>query len=512
MRMKSKKSVSLIMVTALILAMLTACTLPSIPDVSATTQSAGGGTTQAEPEKPVTLKLYNVSFRHTEVSEDNAIVRELEKRTNTILDITKAPPEEAENKLNIALASGERPDIITFGQDATEFKLAEAGLLLPLNQYFEKMPDLKKSRSEEIWKAMTHDDGNIYCIPAATEASATFVTIYRKDWLDKFGLEIPDTIDEYYEVADAVSNKDPDGDGQKDTYAFSARGSLSTYFDHIFSAFGVLPQHFQEKDGKLVPGEIQPEAKEALKFLNKMYEAKMIDPEFTTNSSSRLKEKVNSGMFGAWHYGAYILDTENVFNNHAPFVEQNPDAQLVAGPLLKGPNGTALGYRQDTSIRGWIKDAIMKDSKNLDAVLRFVNYVASDEGVMLLNYGIEDEHYAVDANGVLRDLVKDGDKKKYLGINELVLFSKETYTHTSQVFKDTLKMLSDNSVMHYINNVSFDEKEKYWGDLRDIVTTNYFKMILGEIPIDGGFEAFVEEYNKSGGEELTKGINTVFGK
>jgi len=374
------------------------------------------------------------------------------------------------------------------------------------------MPDLKKSRSDMVWEAMTHKDGNIYAIPSATDAPATFVTIYRKDWLDKFGLDIPDTIDEYYEVADAVSNRDPDGDGEKNTYAFSARGSLSTYFDHVFSAFGVLPQHFQEKDGKLVAGETLPEAKEALKFLKKMYDAKMIDPEFTTNSSSRLTEKVRAGMFGAWHFGAYILDTENIYNNYEPFVAQNPDAKLVAGPLLKGPNGKALGFRQDISIRGWIKDAIIKETKNLDACLKFINYIASDEGVMLLNYGIKDEHYALDADGVVRDLIKDGDRTKYLGINELVMCSKSTFYQTSKVFQDVLKMLNDNSVPNHINSVSFDEKDKYWGDLRDIVTTNYFKMILGEIPIDGGFEAFVEEYNKSGGEELTKALNAVFGK
>lgn len=464
----------------------------------------------AESPEPTVITWYNVEFRAEDTNPDNLVIHAIEKMTNTVLNLTLAPPEQAEEKLMILLGSGERPDIITFGTDETEMKLAEAGLLLPISEYFDRMPNLKASRTQQVWDAMTHADGKIYAIPSTTDAPATFVTIYRQDWLDKFDMDVPTNLDEYYAYCKKITTEDPDGDGDPtNTFAFSARGSISTYFDHIFSAFGCLPQHLQQVDGVWVAGETLPQAKEALKFLNMMYEEGMIDPEFTTDNSSRLTEKVRSGRFGAWHFGAYILDTNNIYNNYQPFTERNPDAKLVAGPPLKGYDDECFGYRQDISIRGWIKDGILADTQNLDACLRLIDFLASDAGVMLLNYGIEGEHYTI-TDGVLTDLVGDGDVYKQLGIAQLVACSKSTFYQTSTIFQDTLKMMADNSVPNLIGSTSIPEKSQYFGDLKDITATYYFRMITGELEIDGGFEEFVEVYNKSGGEALLEAINEAY--
>jgi hypothetical protein len=106
----------------------------------------------------------------------------------------------------------------------------------------------------------------------------------------------------------------------------------------------------------------------------------------------KLLKKSHQGVFGAFHYGIYIIDEENIYNHYVPFKEHNPDGELVMGPLLEGPGGK-FGFRQDMAIKGYIKDSIMKGTDELEACLRFIDYLASDEGVMLLNYGIEGEHY-----------------------------------------------------------------------------------------------------------------------
>lgn len=508
---------SLVLMAVMVFSFLTAC-IEKSPEPTETTkqQSVTTAATTSEPattepEGPTVLKLYNVRLRHDDVSADNLIIKEIERRTNTILEITLAPPDEAEQKLTLALSSGERPDIITFGSSETEFNLAKSGLLLSISDYFDKMPNLKNSRPDFVWEAMKHPDGKIYAVPSSTDAPATYVTVYRKDWLDKFGLAVPTTLDQYYEVADAISNRDPDGDNVKDTYALGGRGSLGSYFDHIWSAFGFMPNYWIEVDGKLEPGDIMPVAKDAIAFCKRMYDNGMIDPEFTTDSSSRYREKVNQGMFGAWHYGAYIIDTENIYNNYEPFMQNNPEAVLVAGPLLEGPGGK-FGYRQDISPRGWILDAIISETKELDACLRFIDFLASDEGVMLMNYGIEGEHYAMDAKGIVRDLVKDADKTKFLGINELVMCSKSTFYQTSQPFKDAMKMAMDNSVPNPFSLMSNPEISELYGVVKDILYAEYFRMISGETPIDGGFEDFVRQWKSSGGDRLIELVNQEYQK
>lgn len=517
---KFSKVISLIILAAMVFSLLTACKEKAPEETKGTQQvtttttapKAETTTEAAQPEEPVELWLYHVQLRHSDVAPDNLIIREIEKRTNLKFKITLPPPENAAEQLTMAISTGTKPDIVTIGTSQVEFYLADAGLLLPINEYFDKTPNLKNSRPDFVWDAMKHPDGNIYAIPSYSDSPSTYVTIYRKDWLDKFGLDIPTTLDEYYEVADAVSNRDPDGDGEKNTYALGGRGSLGSYFDHIWSAFGFMANYWIEVDGKLEPGDIMPVAKEALKFCKLMYDNGMIDPEFTTDSSSRYTEKVRAGMYGAWHYGAYVLDTENIYNNYVPFMTNNPEAVLVAGPLLEGPGGK-FGYRQDLSPRGWIMDAIMKDTKNLDACLKLVDFLASEEGYMLMNYGIEGEHYALDANGVVRDLVKDTDKSKFLGINELVMCSRTTFYNTSQYFRDTLKMMEENSTANpfYLVNSHPDIQEDY-GVVKDILYAEYFRMISGEVPIDGGFEEFVRQWKASGGDRLIQRVNEEWQK
>lgn len=516
MKTRLKRMISLITFVVLISAIFSACgqtkdNPTNTGTVSNESIKLQDGATEPGTGEPAELHLFNVYFRHNDVSTDNFIIKQIESKTNTKLKIDMKPIEQSEEKLNIYLASGERPDIIQYGVNTTEKILAESNILLPVNQYFEKMPNLVASRTQKVWDAMTHKDGNIYAIPPVSPSSE-YVTMYRKDWLDKFSLKIPETLDEYFVVADAVSNKDPDGDGEKDTYAFGARGSLGSYFDHVFNAYGCLPNYWMERDGQLVNGFVVPEAKEAVKFLKKMYDAGMIDPEFTTDNSERLKNKGYQGRFGAFHYGCYILDTANIYNHYESFKKQNPDGEFVAGPLLKGPSGTSFGYRNNTSIRGWVKTSILKETKELDACLRLIEYLASDEAQMLLNYGIENEHYAIDANNVVKTLI-DGEKSKLLGINECVLLSTSLYLHTSKIFQDTMQMITDNAVpdpTDIMDNIP--ELEKYAGDLKDLMTTAFFKMIIGDTPIDGGFEDAVQQWKKIGGDELTNAVNAEYQK
>jgi ABC-type glycerol-3-phosphate transport system substrate-binding protein len=379
--------------------------------------------------------------------------------------------------------------------------------LLPIGDYLDKTPNLKKSR-ESIWNSMKHSDGKIYAV-GIVAPPVQFVNMYRKDWLDKLKLKVPSTLDEYYQVADAISNKDPDGNGKKDTYAFGSIGQLGRYFDNVFGAYGFLPNYWSLRSGKLVQGAIQPEMKDALAFLNKMYKNGMIDPEFITDNQDRNKNKMISGVYGAMSNFVWIFDSNNSNNYYQPFKDKNPNGEWVNGPILKGPGSLSpVGGRQ-LSQRGWLKTSILKDSKNIDASLRLLDWLASDEGVMFMNYGIKDTHYQDLGKGLVKPLITTQQGKDY-GLLSLRLADQALSKHASAQFLQVLDQAQKTAAPNPTDGLIVPETGKYNKDLTKFTDGEYFKMIIGEVPIDGGFEKFVDEWKKRGGQQLTDALNKEY--
>jgi len=358
---------------------------------------------------------------------------------------------------------------------------------------------------------MVEDDGNIYAIPIGV-TSGEYINMYRKDWLDKLGLGIPTTIEEYAVVADAVSNKDPDGNNVKDTYAFGSHlGINMRQFAHIFGPFGVQYDQWIDVNGSIAYSNVQPQMKEALKFANRMYSIGALDPEFITDSQSRVKDKVVKGLYGAQCYKIYIFDTNNMSNYYEPFKQNVPNGQWVEGPQLIGPNGNA-GKFSLLPGRGWSKTCISKDTKVLDACLRFVNYMASKEGQMLTNYGIEGTHYTMD-NDVVKSMVDDVGSKNAGLLLWSEFITDSLYKHTSSEFQRVSALVYEMSETNRpIDPIEGKPEavQKYKNALEEWTKAQIAKMVVGEIVIDGGFENYVEEWNKRGGKEMTDGYNALY--
>ena len=74
----------------------------------------------------------------------------------------------------------------------------------------------------ESWKETNTIGGEIWAIPTGDDGNASWFTrAIRGDWLDKFGLSKPYTIDEFYEASYKFTYNDPDGNGQDDTVGFT---------------------------------------------------------------------------------------------------------------------------------------------------------------------------------------------------------------------------------------------------------------------------------------------------
>lgn len=64
-------------------------------------------------------------------------------------------------------------------------------------------------------------NGELYYLTQCNPVTTNHTLVMRKDWLDALELEIPQTVDDFYDVLHAFTYEDPDGNGSDDTYGYS---------------------------------------------------------------------------------------------------------------------------------------------------------------------------------------------------------------------------------------------------------------------------------------------------
>ena len=508
MKQSMIKAVSLLITLTFMVFLIAGCggTTGAATQTGAPGTQGNAATQEVTQQAPAELNvlMYEV---YSGSSYDNDVMNTIQQKTNTKLSfISIGADQKMDDKLNVIIASGERPDIMQFNGDDTEIKLTDANLLLPVSQYLDKMPNLNKYWSD-LWPAMKHSDGNIYAVPVSQNL-VQFAPVYRQDWLTKLGMTVPKTIDEYYNFAAAIAAKDPDGDGKADTYAFGGIHGVEDfrYTDHIWGAFGVLPDMWTAADGKLANNSVLPGAKAALAFLNKLYNAGAIDPEFLTDDWNRCKDKTVQGIYGAACVTSYVFEPSTAY--YTDFHKNVPGGELALGTVLTAGSDSPVGMRKNNQ-RGWLKTGIYKDSKNLDAVFRLLDFLATDEGTTLQQCGFKDKTFTVDANGQITKTFDDNEAAT-LGIYQCTLAQRDLPATRSKTFIDVTDTLYKTAVGNQADALVIPEAAQYKKTLTDYTIEQFSKMIVGEVPVEGGFEDFVKEWNSMGGQALTDAYNKAY--
>ena len=304
-------------------------------------------------EEKVTFRLLNNDLGYVTDFENNRFTEWLEEKTNVHIDWELVPSEEAESKLNLMIASGDIPEIIFSIASPSQAQLyGSQGLFLPLNDLIaEHAPRLQKMfevypRAKDV---ATSKDGNIYIMPNVEDcfqcSLAARLWIYQP-WLDALGLDMPETTDELEQVLLAFKNQDPNGNGIADEIPFSGtlsldawNGPLDRYFMNSFlynpGQFGGGGPWLVLQDGNVTPVYNQPEWREGLRYLHRLYAQGLIDPQTFTqdvDSLQRLGNNPDPVILGSATSGWWY-----------DFVAMEPDSprwtEYVAVPPLQGPRG-----------------------------------------------------------------------------------------------------------------------------------------------------------------------------
>lgn len=164
----------------------------------------------------------------------------------------------------------------------------------------------------------------------------------------------------------AFTEKDPDGNGKKDTYGFTGDG-IGTFAD-IFGAFGVgSPGSIYNKDGKVINSLYELAMKDALAYIKKIIEAGVVDPEIMANSGLKHQQKAIQGKVGSLN-----IDWPNMTKDQfADQIKQvNPKAEWIQLSPVKGPGGALTNsYDLGSGTMFALPKSIEKDSVKLSRVI-----------------------------------------------------------------------------------------------------------------------------------------------
>lgn len=344
-------------------------------------------------------------------NEDNLVIQELEKKTNTNINIIYITYDDRTTKLNTMIAAGDAPDIFYMKVDEAA-ALKEAGVLADMTDVLNTVGTNVLEETKDILNIVSLNNDGIYMIPNTSTGYSTNVNI-RTDWLENLGLEMPTNLDSFAEVMHAFTYNDPDGNGKDDTFGYSFNLNTLTEINesgsNIFGAFGIAKgRPMQMEDGTVTSWVKHPNFLEAIKYLKNLVDDGVCEPDYVTIPNLSMFEKLWIGTSGCmewecvgptnnWMPGRYTEDPAPTF-----------DFAILEGPY--GDHGTAANYPKATE--GWVFSA---SCENLEGAARIANYLMTEEGSDLLYLGVE---------GVMYDWV---DKEE--GIIERIGEYKDDATH-----------------------------------------------------------------------------------
>ena len=219
------------------------------------------------------------------------LVQQWEKDTNIAITWENLPEQVYLEKKNLFLASDDLPDALynTGLTDAEVVQYGSNGTLLPLEDLIaEHAPTLSAILEErpEIRAAITASDGHIYTLPSVEELGIlqypNFLYI-NTAWLDRLGIPMPTTVEEYRAALEAFRTQDPNGNGQPDEIPLSFRTDSFAANPHdLIAALGGQPDnndHRIVRDGTVEFTANTEEYKAGVAALGDWYADGLIDPE-----------------------------------------------------------------------------------------------------------------------------------------------------------------------------------------------------------------------------------------
>ncbi|MFD0681815.1 MULTISPECIES: extracellular solute-binding protein [unclassified Paenibacillus] len=443
----------------------------------------------------------------------DTIVKPLEDKTETKLSFTWVPDNIYTDKMVSAIAGGTLPKVVQIKsvdlKHPSVVNGIRSGMFWEIGPLLKDYPHISKYMNSTIMNNGSYF-GKYYGLYWERPLSRQGIQ-YRKDWLERLGLKEPHTIEELYTVLQAFTYADPDGNGKQDTYGLLDRNDL-VYgaFKNIASYFGT-PNNWGFVNKRLVPDFMTVEYLETMRFMKKLYDEKLINPDFTVTSKVQQEDRFingEAGMMISNVLGATIRDR---------IKKSNPAAVIEIQNRISGPKGDRIWG--STGIGGLFlfPKTSVKTEAELRAVLSFFDQTLTEDVNNLITYGLQDRHYKL----INEKTIKIMPDTKTLREQEVELYANALRTADIRYlqlgengsFQEKINaMIQDNNNIVVLDPtaalISQAQAEK-GTELQTIITDATYQFILGKLD-EAGFNRELGKWRQNGGNLIMEEMNREY--
>jgi len=250
--------------------------------------------------------------------------------------------------------------------------------------------------------------GNLYCFPVIGEADigkSYFGVMARKDLLDKAGLGVPETIDEWEEML-TVFKEELDYPMQMRLTPSYIEGSS----DILVGAFGVSAGYYHD-DGVIKYGPMEPGYRKWVEKMRDWYSKGLINKDFATADFKAMATNVLNG-----EVGLTIGSNGSDFGTWIPILEKShPEIELVPIPYPSLKKGEAVEFAQKSVFFGGYGAAISTQCQDVELAARLLDWLYSKEGGLLCTIGVEGITYEKTGENSYKYLPKVTDSQELSG-------------------------------------------------------------------------------------------------
>ena len=344
----------------------------------------------------------------------------LEEATGTRIEWIYAPSDHTLQLQDFTLlvASGDLPDIIRFGWPTAPggvYSYYQDGVIINLADLLDShMPNVRDALvGHNILRNIVHNERDVFFIPEVRDRREMNIfrgPIIREDWLERLGIPEPQTLDELHQTM--IAFRDANLDDAPLVWGVSGVdfhfGNLS--IDRFLWPFGIHSSFFHV-DGVVKYGPMEPEFADALAFIHMLYAEGLLDPDFAIQGRPEMDAAIMNNMVG-FAFGFQPSMLNRTMDPHETYFS-------IAGInwLQLTPDSPRFVF--DVEYTSYMlagnSIAITTAAREPELVANWINFVFSEEGSIITNYGIEGVgHYIVDGQLVFSQEFLDAGERQAL--------------------------------------------------------------------------------------------------
>ncbi len=343
---------------------------------------------QSDKSKDNTLTWYiNAEWWNKKYGTD-LITKQVKKDLN--LDIKFVVGDDT--KLNTYFASGDIPDIVTVLDPTTEVARTANKWALPLQELANKYdPYFYEVAREDTLNWYKLSDGKTYGYPNYSNTEADFKSgkvpardafVIRQDVLDAIGPQDFKTPQGFINAMKAIKDKFPD----LVPFGFNDfSGGTSSLGDVVQDMLGVP---MTNKDNTYYDRNLDEDYITWLKAFRQVHADGNISDDSFSDNNDAFKEKMTSGKYATMMVAANV----NQGNSLQTWLSANPNKGYIAIDGIQSTKGKTPTLSQ-AGLSGWMINYISQKTKNPAKAIQVFEYLLSDYGQILTNFGIEGDTF-----------------------------------------------------------------------------------------------------------------------